>query len=128
MEWKHLKNEFEPVTSPSLVNMEIQFRQCALRNNKDPEICLTELEDFWMNLEDFGSRITLNQFMIQIFIKMTSDYDLQSEILEKRINDKMNRLTIDEIRVNLNFVLKDWLWIQMKKMRVNSLRTKVVGP
>jgi hypothetical protein len=30
MAWEDLKNKFEPVSAPSLVKMEKQFRQCVL--------------------------------------------------------------------------------------------------
>ena len=102
MAWERLKNKFEPVSAPSLVKMEKQFRQCALKKNQDPEIWITELEDLRMKLEELGSSISDNQFMIHILNNMTSDYDLQLAMMEKRINDKMNPLTIDEIRADLN--------------------------
>jgi hypothetical protein len=33
---------------------------------------------------------------------MTANYVLQLSMMEKRINDKINPLTVDEIRVDLN--------------------------
>jgi gag-polypeptide of LTR copia-type len=75
--WECLKNKFEPVSASSLVKLEKQFSQCALKKNQDPEIWLTELEDLRMKLEDLGSSITDNQFMIHILNNMTTYYDLQ---------------------------------------------------
>jgi hypothetical protein len=43
MAWERLKNKFEPVSAQSLVKMENQFRQCALKKNQDSEIWITEL-------------------------------------------------------------------------------------
>jgi gag-polypeptide of LTR copia-type len=77
MAWERLKNKFEPLSAPYLVKMEKQFRQCALKKGQDPEIWLTEFEDYRMKLEELGSSITDNQFMIHILNNMTSDYDLQ---------------------------------------------------
>jgi hypothetical protein len=37
---------------------------------------------------------------------MTDDYDLQFAMMEKRVTDKYNPLTIDEIRDNLNLRFK----------------------
>jgi hypothetical protein len=51
MAWECLKNKLEPVSAPSLVKTEKQFRQCALKKNQDPEIWITELEDLRMKLE-----------------------------------------------------------------------------
>jgi hypothetical protein len=48
MAWERLKNKFEPLSAPSLVKLEKQFHQCALNKNQDPEIWLTELEDYRM--------------------------------------------------------------------------------
>jgi hypothetical protein len=42
-----------------------------------------------MKLEEIGSSITDNQFMIHILNNMTSDYDLQLALMEKRINDNV---------------------------------------
>ena len=97
MAWERLKNKFEPASTPSLVKMEKQFRQCAPKKNQDPEIWITELEDLHMKLEELGSSISDSQFMIHILNNMTSDYDLQLAMMEKRINDKINPLTIDDL-------------------------------
>jgi hypothetical protein len=40
--------------------------------------------------------------MIQILNNMTSDYCLQLAIMEKRVNDKVNPFTINEISHDLN--------------------------
>jgi hypothetical protein len=96
------KNKIKPLSAPSLVKMEKQFRQCALKKGQDPEIWLTELEDYRMKLEELESSITDNQFIIHILNNMTSDYDLQQAFMEKCINDKLHPLTIDEIRDGLN--------------------------
>jgi hypothetical protein len=64
-------------------------RQYALNKNQDSDIWITELEDLRMKLEELGSSITDNQFMIHILNNMTSDYDLQLVMMEKRIDDKI---------------------------------------
>jgi hypothetical protein len=52
-----------------------------------------------MRLEDLGSRISDHQFILHILNNMTDDYDLK---MEKRVTDKSNPLTINEIRDYLN--------------------------
>jgi hypothetical protein len=37
---------------------------------------------------------------------MTADYDLQLAMMEKRLNDKSNLLTLDEIRDDLNLTFE----------------------
>ena len=100
--WERLKNKYEPQSAPSLVKMEKQFRQSALKKGQDPDIWITELEDYRMKLDELGSSITENQFILHILNNMTADYDLQLAMMEKRINDKINPLSVDEIRADLN--------------------------
>jgi gag-polypeptide of LTR copia-type len=93
-----LRNKFEPQSVPSLVKMEKKFRQCALKKGQDPDVWITELEDYRMKLDELGSSIPENQFILHILNNMTADYNLQLAMMEKRLNDKMNPLTVDEIR------------------------------
>jgi len=102
MAWERLRNKFEPTSAPSLVKLEKQFRQCALKKGQDPDIWITELEDYRMRLEELGSSISDNQFILHILNNMTDDYELQLAMMEKRIADGSNPLTIDEIRDDLN--------------------------
>jgi hypothetical protein len=55
-----------------------------------------------MRIEELGSRISDNQFIFHTLNNMTDDYDLQFSMMEKRVSDKSNALTIDEIRDYLN--------------------------
>jgi purine-nucleoside phosphorylase len=55
-----------------------------------------------MRLEELGSSISDNQFILHILNNMTDDNDLQLAMMEKRVTDKSNPLTIDKIRDNLN--------------------------
>ena len=100
--WERLRNKFEPQSAPSLVKMEKQFRQCALKKDQDPDVWITQLEDYRMKLEELGSSILDSQFILHVLNNMTSDYNLQLAMMEKRLNDKVNPLTIDEIRDDLN--------------------------
>jgi hypothetical protein len=69
----------------------------TLKKGQDPDILITELEDYRMRLDELGSRISDNQFILHILNNMTEDYDLQLAMIEKRVTDKPNPLTIDEI-------------------------------
>jgi hypothetical protein len=59
-----------------------------------------------MRLEEVGSSISDNQFILHILNNMTNDYDLQLAMMEKRVTDKSNPLAIDEIREDLNLRFK----------------------
>jgi hypothetical protein len=41
-----------------------------------------------MRLEELGSSISDNQFILHILNNMTEDYDLQLAMMEKRVTDK----------------------------------------
>jgi hypothetical protein len=49
-----------------------------------------------------GSCITENQFMIHILNKLTSDYDLQLKLMERRVGDADKPYTVEEVRGKLN--------------------------
>jgi hypothetical protein len=49
--WKRLKNKYGPISSPSLVKLEKQFRELSLKKGEDPEVWITELEDLRVRLE-----------------------------------------------------------------------------
>lgn len=100
--WEKLKNKYEPVSAPSMVKLDKQFRELTLKKGQDPEVWITELEDIRVRLDDMGSSIPENQFMIHILNNLTADYDLQLALLEKRIGDKERPLTVDEIRAELS--------------------------
>jgi hypothetical protein len=72
-----------------------------LKKEQDPEIWSTELEDYRIKIEELRSSITNNQFMTHVLNRMTSDYDLQLALVENHINNKLNPLTVDEIRNSL---------------------------
>jgi hypothetical protein len=59
-----------------------------------------------MRLEELGSSISDNQFILHILNNMTDDYDLQLAMMGKRVTGKSNPLSIDEIRDNLNLRFK----------------------
>jgi hypothetical protein len=106
MAWERLKNKFEPSCAPSLVKLEKQFLQFSLKKGQDPDIWITELEDQRMRLEELGSSVSDNQFILHILNNMTDDYDLQLAMMEKRVTDKSNPLTIDKIRDDLNLIFE----------------------
>jgi Zinc knuckle len=55
-----------------------------------------------MKLDELGLSISENQFILHILNNMTADYSSQLDMMEKRLNDKKNPLTVDGIRDDLN--------------------------
>jgi gag-polypeptide of LTR copia-type/Zinc knuckle len=99
---ERLKNKYEPISAPSIVKVEKQFRGLALKKGQDPEVWITELEDLHMRLEDMGSSNSDNQFMIHMLNNLTSDYELQLALMEKRVGDAEKPLTVEEIKAELS--------------------------
>jgi hypothetical protein len=48
------------------------------------------------------SEISYDQFMIHVHNNLTSDYELQVVLLEKRIGNKENPLEVEKLREELN--------------------------
>jgi hypothetical protein len=81
-----------------MVKLEKQFRELSLKKGQDPEVWITELEDLRIKVENMGSCTTENQFMIHILNNLTSDYDLQLALMERRVGDADKPLTVEEVR------------------------------
>ena len=73
-----------------------------MKKGQDPKIWITGLEDLRVRLEVMGSSILENQFMIHILNNLTSDYELQLAMMERRVGDDEKPLTIEEIRMELS--------------------------
>jgi hypothetical protein len=96
--WGKLKKKFDPVYDPSLVKTERVFRQSKLERGEEPEIWITNLKEIRLKLEDMGSHMTDSQFFVQVLNSLANDYELQMVLMEKRIGNKVNPLTIDELQ------------------------------
>jgi hypothetical protein len=77
-----------------------------LKKREVPEVWITELEDLRMLLEDMGSTISYNPFMIHVLNKLTLDHNLQLELMERRVGDTERTLSFEEIKVELSFNAK----------------------
>jgi hypothetical protein len=63
-----------------------------------------------------GSCITENHFMIHIFNKLSSDYDFQLALMERRVGDTDKTLTVEDVRGESNF--------RFKKLNMKSSRNE----
>jgi hypothetical protein len=77
-----------------------------LKKGQDPEVWITELEDLCIKLENIGSLTTKNQIMIHILNNITSYYDFQLTLIERRVGDADKPLTVEEVRGELNLKFK----------------------
>jgi gag-polypeptide of LTR copia-type len=58
MAWDKLKNKYNPMSAPSMVKLDKQFRDSVLKKGEDPEVWITQLEDICVRLEDMGSGVS----------------------------------------------------------------------
>jgi hypothetical protein len=85
----------------SIVMLDKQFRDSVLKKGEDPEVWITQLEDLCVRFKDMDSGILERQFMIDVLNNLTSDY-VQVALLERRIGDVEQPLTVSEIRAELS--------------------------
>jgi hypothetical protein len=52
--WERLKKKYEPISAPSLLKLEKQFRELSLKKGQDPEIWIAESENLRVRLEEMG--------------------------------------------------------------------------
>jgi gag-polypeptide of LTR copia-type len=100
--WDKLKNKYKPMSALSMVKLNKQFREPALKKGEDPEVWITQLEDICVRLKAMGSGISERQFMIHVLNNLTSVYDLQVALLERKIGDVEQALTVSEITPGLS--------------------------
>ena len=84
------------------MKLESAFSQSVLKKKGDPDAWITQLEEMRMQLEEMSSTMSDDQFLIHILNNLTGDYELQVALLEKRIGNTSNPLTVDELREELN--------------------------
>jgi hypothetical protein len=83
-------------------NKEILIGELFLKKDKDPVVDITESEDLNVRLEEMVLNISENQFIIQVLNYLTSDYESQLALMERRVGDNKNPSTVDEIIAELH--------------------------
>jgi hypothetical protein len=100
--WKLLKDKYQSKFAPTLTKKSKEFYEARMKHGQDPDIYITYLEDLKVQLEEMGSVMTDDQFMIKIMNTLTDEYDNVVQLLEKRIGAENDPLQIEELREDLN--------------------------
>ena len=100
--WRRLCKKYEPDSVPSMLRLKKQFNMSKLSNGGDPDEWITFLEDIKGRLEDMNSPISESDFLIHVLNNLTEEYDIEVSLLEKRLGNKDEPLTIDEVRADLS--------------------------
>jgi hypothetical protein len=86
---------------------QIQFGKATFKPAMKRFLCQeNHLEDLRVRLEAMGSSKSENQFMIHILNNLTSDYEIQLALMEKRVGDMEKPLTIEEIRGEVSLLFE----------------------
>jgi hypothetical protein len=100
--WTRLSAKYAPKTAPSMIKLEKQFRESRLKKGKDPDVWITNLEELRDRIQEMGSSMTDDQFLVHILNNLSKEYKLQVLLLEKRIGSTTDPLTVEELKGDLN--------------------------
>ena len=100
--WKNLKRKYSPKTAPTLASTHKKFYGSSLRSGMDPDVYLTFLEDLRGRMAEMDSEMTDDQFSLHALANLPKEYTHQVEVLEKRIGSKVEPLTLQDIREELD--------------------------
>jgi hypothetical protein len=56
-----------------MIKLDKQLRDSSLKKGQDPEAWITEFDDFPFRLDDLGSRISENQFIIHVWNNLPTE-------------------------------------------------------
>jgi hypothetical protein len=112
-----LRRKYDPISAPSLVKAERMFREYKLGKDEDPDNRINNLEDLRVKLEPMGSRMTNDNFMIQVLNSLTAENGFQMLLLEKRIGHKEKPFSVEDLKEELN----------LRFARLSSKRTDEPG-
>jgi hypothetical protein len=100
--FKNLWPKYAPSSAPNLAKLHKSFYGAKLQKNVDPDIFITYLEDLRGKMENIGSEMTDDQFILHVVNNLTEDYMNQVQNLERRIRSVTDLLDIEDVREELN--------------------------
>ena len=101
--WSKLERKFLPRTNATMIKLVKEFGQMSLSGpDKDPEEWITNLEYVRARLGQLGKKIEEEDAMIHILNNLPVEYENTVEVMERRLDDTMDPLTIDIIRDELS--------------------------
>jgi gag-polypeptide of LTR copia-type len=98
-----LKKRYCPSTAPQLAMLHQKFFSVKLKKGGEPDLFISYVEDLCYRMSKMNCKIEDDKFFLQILNNLTSDYDPQVAIMEKRIltQDADKKLKIEEDRRSL---------------------------
>ena len=100
--WNALKGKFAPQTAPTEIALYRKFYESKLRKGVDPDVWISQMEDTRMRLAEMKSTMTDKHFLMHLINNLTQEYEYTVALVEKRLDDVQNPLTLEELRADLN--------------------------
>ena len=100
--WASLQKKYAPKTAPTEMGLYRKFYDSKLKKGMDPDVWISTMEDTRMRLSEMKSEMTDKHFLMHLINNLTSEYEHIITVLEKRLDDAKEPLTIEELRADLN--------------------------
>ena len=98
--WAWLKSKFAPQTAPTEIGLYRKFYDSKLKKGMDPDVWISQMEDMRMHLAKMKSIMTDKHFLMHLINSLTSEYEHIVPLVEKRLDDSVNPLTLEELRAD----------------------------
>jgi gag-polypeptide of LTR copia-type/Zinc knuckle len=100
--WSKLKKKYAPTTAHTLAKYHKIFYSAKLKQGSDPDSFLTYLEEVRLKMEEMGPTISDTQFLLHVMNNLTHEYEMQVNRLERKIEDKVDPPSIEDLREKLS--------------------------
>jgi gag-polypeptide of LTR copia-type len=90
-----LKKRYQPETAPELARLHKIFYGTRQKRRQDTDLYISYLEDIRSRMAEMYSTITDQQFLNQVLNTLDKDYENQMNLIERRVGDATNSLTIE---------------------------------
>ena len=100
--YERLKKKYCPTSAPNLTKVYRKFYGAKFKKNGDPDVFITQMEDWRTQMLSMNHPISDEQFMVHIINLLPKAYELEVSQLEKRVGAINNPLTIEDMREELD--------------------------
>ena len=98
-----MKNKYQPERAPNRVELKQEFANSKLKCvNQDPDEWITKLEVLQADLARMKLPIMDKDLFIHILNNLPKEYDMEVKLLENKLSDTVNPLTLQMIQEELS--------------------------
>ena len=103
--YKKLREKYAPVTAPSYIRLQRQFRNTEFKRGTDPDIFIVQLETIRIMMNDCKivgkTDIKPMDVVIEAVAKLDSDYDIVVHQIEHDIENDLISITLEALKTEL---------------------------